>query len=568
MKVDLLILNVQIFQSSVKKFISGNAAIKEGRFFYIGDLGQESFEAKEVIQGQNRYMIPGLIDIHLHIESTMVTPSTFSFGLIKNGVTSIVADSHEMANVFGMEGVTAMMNASDSCAADIFHAIPSSVPSTAFETTGGEINIEEIDALRKKKNVVCLGEVMDYTDLLRNSGGKTQQILNHLRHRDPHFIIEGHCPIKSDLDLNYFIFSGIDSDHTHQTVEGMEKRIKLGMFIEIQEKSMNQDIINHLIKHDRSEHFCFVTDDVMADTFLEKGHLNHIIKKAIHMGMSKEAAIYAATATPAKRMQFTDRGSIAPNKIADFILLNDLPAFDIDQVYKSGKKAFDKYETYDQQTKTSMFPNSFYQSVQLSERQEEDFTIKAPLDSGFQDCRIMTISDGSTFTKESSAQIKIEAGELQWEASCYGLVAVFERYGKNGNKALGLIGGDTIKKGAIATTYAHDNHNLLTVGQNKTDLCIAANKVIENQGGICVVEDEEVKAFLHLPLGGVITEAPLAEVAEKTNELRKAMKHLGYKHYNPIMSISTHSLPVSPELKITDLGLIRVNEGQIVPLFL
>ncbi|MED2008929.1 adenine deaminase C-terminal domain-containing protein [Brevibacillus borstelensis] len=568
MQVDLLILQANVYNSYFKRFTKGNVAVLDGRFLYIGQRGAESFEAREVIDAKGRYMIPGLVDIHLHIESTMVTPETFSFGLIQNGVTTIVPEPHEMANVFGISGIREMIRASQNCIVDMFYAIPSSVPATSMETTGGAVEIEDIDELLRSERIICLGEIMNYVDVITDPDCKTNRILEHICSHYPDLVIEGHCPKLLDLDLHRVIFAGVDSDHTHQTLEGMEARMAAGMFIEIQEKSMTEEVMSYLVTNDVSELFCFVTDDVMTDSLYHRGHLNHIVKKAIQMGMEPEKAIYAATFTPARRMKLLDRGAIAPNKVADFMLLSDLRELAIDEVYKNGKKVYDKNEAYRQQVVPNQFPAHFYQSVQLSPLTEEDFKVRMDADAadGRYTARVMLVKDGSTFTEEHHAPVDIRGGELCWQESGYGLIAVFERYGRNGNRGYGLIGGDTIKRGAVATTYSHDNHNLLVVGHNPQDMVMAANQVIRNQGGFCVVDNGEVLANLHLPVGGILTEEPLEKTAKEVEELRKAMLSLGYRHYNPIMSISTHSLPVSPALKLTDLGLIDVNQGKVVPL--
>ncbi|NEW04775.1 adenine deaminase [Paenibacillus sp. SYP-B3998] len=566
MHVDLLIQNVQIYNSYFKKFIQGNAAILDGKFLYIGKRGTESFEPAEQLDGKGRYLIPGLIDIHLHIESTMVTPETFSYGLIRNGVTTIVPEPHEMANVFGIDGVKEMIKASRDCVADMFYALPSSVPATSMETSGGSIEIEDLDELLRTERIICLGEIMNFVDVITNPDCKTNHILTHIRGQYPHLIIEGHVPKLLDLDLHRMIYSGVDSDHTHQTIEGMEARIAAGMFIEIQEKSMTPEVMAYLIEQDVSEHFCFVTDDVMADSFELRGHLNHIVRKAIEMGMAPEHAIYASTLSPAKRMRMYDRGVIAPGKIADFQLISNLEQLAIDQVFKQGRKVYDKAEGYTAKTSAPAFPAHYYKSVSMPLLTEADFTVSTEAADGRYPCRAMMVKDGSTFTEEQHVDVEVQQGKLNWQQSSHGLIATFERYGKNGNRAYGLIGGDTIKRGAVATTYSHDNHNLLVVGHNPEDMRIAANEVIAKQGGFSVVENGKVIASLHLPVGGILTEAPLEQLAKEVEQLRKAMESLGYRHYNPIMSISTHSLPVSPALKITDFGLIDVNKGEVVPL--
>ncbi|MGJ9385715.1 adenine deaminase C-terminal domain-containing protein [Salipaludibacillus sp. CF4.18] len=566
MKIDTLINNVTVFNSYFKKFSINNVGILNGKFIYIGKRGEESFQANDVIDGTGKFMIPGLIDIHLHIESTMVTPDTFSFGLIKNGVTTIVPEPHEMANVFGLQGVTEMIKASRYCMVDMFYSIPSSVPATSMETTGGSIGIAEIDELMETEEIICLGEIMNYVDVISDKETKSNQIIEHIRAKYPYLTIEGHVPKLLDLDLHKMIYAGVDSDHTHQTLQGIEERLAAGMFIELQEKSMSQEIIDYLVEHQVTEHFCFVTDDVMADSFENRGHLNHLALKAMKMGMDIEQVIYACTYTPAQRMKLTDRGVIGPGKVADFVLLNDLQKFEIDQVFKDGKKAYDVREEYVQSRMPSQFPDSFYQSVKLSPLHEHDFSIIVKQENGSYSCRVMMVKDGSTFTEEQKSELKVRNHILQWEESEHGLIATFERYGKNGNRAHGLIDGDVIKKGAIATTYSHDNHNLLVIGQNTEDMVKAANEVIRHQGGICVVENGKVLQMLELPVGGILSEEPLGLFAKQVEDLRNAMKELGYNHYNSIMSISTLSLPVSPALKITDYGLINVNEGNVVPL--
>ncbi|WCF11057.1 amidohydrolase family protein [Paenibacillus thiaminolyticus] len=567
MKIDLLIKEVQVFNVYLKRFVLGNVAVLDGRCLYVGQRGEETFEAAQTVEGRGRYLIPGLVDIHLHIESTMVTPHTFSHGIIRNGVTTIVSEPHEMANVFGLEGVQEMIRASEGCAADILYAIPSSVPSTPLETAGGEIDIEHIDALLQEECVVCLGEIMNSVDVLRDPDCKTNRILNHVRSHYPKLVIEGHTPKKLvDLELARFMFAGVDSDHTEQAPASMRDRLANGMFLEIQEKSMTPDIMKILIEEAVSELFCFVTDDVMADSFVQDGHLNHIVRKAIKMGMAPERAIYATTYTPARRMQLHDRGAIAPNKAADFVLLSNLEEFTIDAVYKNGQLAYEAGAPYEQGEAARRFPPHFYRSVQLAEMAAADFEVRIAAEDGAHSCRVMEVVNGTTNTNELHKPVEVKDGRLQWESSPYGLIATFERYGKNGNRAYGLITGNTIKRGAIATTYSHDNHNLLVIGHSAEDMALAANTVIADQGGFCVVEGGEVIAHVPLPVGGILSEQPLDEFGPAVKRLREAMESLGYEHYNPIMSLSTHSLPVSPSLKITDLGLIDVEAGAVVPL--
>ncbi|WP_139692373.1 adenine deaminase C-terminal domain-containing protein [Sporolactobacillus terrae] len=567
MHVDRLIKHVNVFNSFLKKFIKADVAVCGDRVLYVGTESIDQFDASETMDGNGGYLIPGLIDIHLHIESSMVTPSTFSYGLIKNGVTTIIPEPHEMANVFGLKGVQAMIRASESCTADMFYAIPSSVPATSLETNGGDIDIKAIDELIQSGKVRCLGEVMNYVDVISKPNAKISRIIHHIKTHYPEMIIEGHVPKLLDLDLSRVVYAGVNSDHTLQTVKGLKERFKQGVFVEIQEKSMSEEVMHYLIDHDEfKEHFCFVTDDVMMDSFAQTGHLNHLVKKAIQMGMRPEDAIYASTYAPAQRMKLSDRGAISPGRFADFVLLSSLKAFTIASVFKKGKRVYDAEYSAADHPHSGQFPQAFYQSVKLAPLSEKDFNVRLSYPDGRYRCRIMDVKDGTTFTEETFDTLMIRNEQLDWASSPYALISVFERYGKNGNKGFGLVSGDTIKEGAIATTYSHDNHDLMVIGHNTSDMTRAANAVIRHQGGICVVRDGRVLSMLALPLGGILTELPFEEAGQAVAQLRSTMKQLGYVHYNPIMSLCTHSLAVSPALKITDFGLIDVNKGKVVPL--
>lgn len=568
MKVDLLLTNVQVYNTYFKKFIFADIAVLDGRFLYIGTEETNKLEPVKIIDGQQKYVIPGLLDIHLHIESSMAAPLTFARALVKNGVTTIVAEPHEIANVFGIEGIKAMIAAARHCPIDVFIAIPSSVPSTSFalETTGCEINMSDLQELLKMDGVICLGEVMNYVDVVYNPGSKSNKFIKYVKETAPHFAIEGHCPRLLGLELSRFIYKGVDSDHTEQTLQGLKERIANGMFVEIQKKSLKKEIIDYLTINQLYEHFCFVTDDVMPDSLVKEGHLNYIVKHAIKLGMKPELAIYAATYTPARRMGLKDRGSIAPGKIADFVLLNNLQEFNICGTFKNGKEVFDIESKAVDETADRSFPSHFYKSVKLPMMTEENFKIKTAFKDGMAICRILTISSGTTFTKEEFASIPVHNHILDWESTPYCLAVVFERHGRNGNIGFGLVGGNIIKHGAVATTYAHDHHNLLVMGKNITDMVIAVNNVIKKQGGYYVVEDGKVIGKADLPIAGILSDKPLSELGAEMESVKNALKHLGYEHNNMIMSISTISLPVSQELKLTDKGLVKVNEQKLVPL--
>lgn len=568
MKVDLLIKNAQVFNAYLKKFVVADVAVLGGNFLYIGTEETGKLEPGQVIDGQGKYLVPGLIDIHMHIESTMAAPLTFTHALAKNGVTTIVAEPHEIGNVFGVEGIKALSNAAINCPVDVLLAIPSSVPSTsvALETSGDEIGIDALGELLKMNDVACLGEVMNYVDVVYNPSSKSNQLIQYFKAKAPHLPIEGHCPRLSGLELARFIFAGVDSDHTEQTLQGTMERISNGMFVEIQEKSLKPEIIEYLMSNNLHEHFALVTDDVMPDNLVRRGHLNYLVKKAIQLGMKPEMAIYAATYTPAQRMGLRNRGSIAPGKIADFVLLDSVEDFSVCQTFKRGREVFNNTSQAEFEERAQTFPPHFYHSVKLEPLDVEKFTLKTSHADGLVKCRLLTVSSSTTFTKEEFDLIPVRDHVLDWEATPYCLAAVFERHGKNGNIGYGLVGGDVIQRGAVATTYAHDHHNLLVLGRNKRDMMLAANRVIEQQGGYYVVDDGQVIGKADLPIAGILSDKPIAHLSEEIKSVKEALLHLGYKHSNVIMSISTISLPVSQELKLTDKGLIKVNDQQLVPL--
>ncbi|MBU3191523.1 amidohydrolase family protein [Clostridium bowmanii] len=566
MDVDLLIKNIDVFNSYFKKFVKAHVSILNGKFLYIGINEAYKLCPAKVIDGKGKYLVPGLVDVHMHIESSMATPMSFSNELIKNGVTTVVSEPHEIANVFGIEGVKEMINAAKECVVDIFYGVPSSVPSTSskLETTGDEIGLKELKELLNEKKIICLGEVMNYMDVINDPNSKSISFIQYVKNNYPNHAIEGHCPKLIGLDLAKFIFYGVDSDHTQHSVSEIKERILNGMFIEIQEKTLTKDIIEFIIENELYEHVALVTDDVMADSLVNKGHLNKLVKKAISLGMKPENAIYIATFTPSRRMKLSDKGSVAPGKCADFILLNDLEKFSISHTFKDGIEVYNKDKEYVIKENKFTFPAKFYESVHLSKIEKEALQIKVNKEKLKVKCRIMEVKDTTTFTREIFDELNVVDGIVDWVNSPYCLIAVFERHGKSKNVALGLVTGDTIKHGSVATTYAHDHHNLLVIGKNPDDMVRAANAVIQNQGGYCVVNSGQVLAEIELPIAGILSDCSMDEIGQKVGKVRMAMEKLGYNHYNPIMSLSTMSLPVSPELKITDMGLIRVSEGKIV----
>ncbi len=565
MEVDLIIKNANVYNSYFKKFFKEDIVIHNGLFVHIGEGYQHRITSKEVIDATSKYIIPGLIDIHMHIESSMTIPSEFAKAVIKHGVTTVVADPHEIANVFGIEGIETFIN--DKETLDIFYGIPSSVPSTCseLETTGAEITSKEVEKLLLNDRILCLGEVMNFKDLTSEEDSEIKRIIDVAKKCERNIPLEGHCPKISGVDLSLFLYSGVNGDHTQQNIESLEEKIKRGMFIELQHKSLCKENIDYLVSNNLYEHIALVTDDVMADK-LNEGHLNKLVEEVIKLGMPIEEAIYISTFTPARRMGLMDRGSIASGKIADFIIVDNLDKLSIESVYKNGVPVYKKESGVDVNyfNNKTYIPQKFFNSVKLDLLKEEDFKIRIKNKEKVK-CRVMNVNKKSTFTEEQFISLDVKDGILDFEEQDCALIGVFERYGKNNDRAYGLVNGNIIKEGAVATTWAHDHHNLMVMGTNISDMVLVANKVIAMGGGYAVANKGELLACVELPIGGIISDEPIEILGSKLKKVRNAMKDLGYNHINEIMSFSTLSLPVSPELKITDKGLISVRENKIVP---
>lgn len=561
----MIIQDVWVFQTTTQSFVKKNVSIKDGKFYYISSSELTSLTPDTIIKAENQYMIPGLIDAHMHIESSMTTPTIFSKAVLRYGVTTVVADAHEMANVFGLEGLDEFMKAETEL--DIFHAIPSSVPSTTpeLETTGGIIGLPEVAELLKNPKIICLGEAMNFKGIAYEPDSLIQQIIALCKQERPTMPLEGHCPKIYDEELAAFLYSGITSDHTHQFPASLKEKIEAGVFIQFQNKSITPENMAVIVENNFYDYASIITDDVMADDLL-KGHLNENLKKAVQAGLPIEKAIYMTTYTPARRMGFHDRGEIAPGRVADFILLNDLEEFTFEAVYKSGEKVYEKGAKIDYPTTIEQFPERYKQSVHCKLLTPEDLTIRVETDKASVRCNVIQKQEVGTFTERITKEIPVEDGILQWQKADCALLLVMERYGKNGNISLSLMDKPITKNGAIATTWAHDHHNVMVMGNTPDDIIKAQHELVTIQGGYIVVSDGVITGKCPLPIGGILSQAPVEELGRDLQKVRASMQALGYKNMNEIMSFSTLSLPVSPAIKVTDMGMMNTKTQEFYPL--
>ena len=563
-EVDLIIKNAHVFNVYLRKFQDVQVSIKNGKFYWI-NKELPNLKAKKVIDLQGKYLIPGFVDAHMHIDSSMTTPKIMGETILKYGTTTIIADDHEVTNVAGINGLKDFIN--EDSPIDIFFGIPSSVPSTnpQMETTGGKIGVPEVKELLKDPRFICLGEVMNFKDMTSDKDTLIKDIINTCHKTKPTMPIEGHTPAYHGEDLAKILYAGVTTDHTQQTRDLVNEKIRNGMFVEVQLKSMHPDVINTIIDNKYFEHVALVTDDSMPDTLL-KGHLNLLVKKAINMGMKPEDAIYISTYIPARHMGLWDRGAIAPGRVADFSILDNLEELSIADVYKNGISA---KETIKNTSQDDFSPNSLTTSVKAPKLTKQDLLLKTNLvDNGSVTANVIQINPVGTFTNHIQKRLAVHNHIVDWQSANLALIIVQERYGLNDGKfSLGLVDRGIIGDGAVGATWAYDHHNLMVMGTNIDGMIDIQHQLINQQGGYIVARGEKIAANAPLPIGGVVSNQPMKILGEQIGNIRKNLVELGYKNTNEIMSFSTLSLLVSPSLKISDKGLFEVKSQKKVPLF-
>lgn len=562
-EVDLIIKNAHVFNVYLRKFLDLQVSIKNGKFYWI-NKELPNLKAKKVIDLQGKYLIPGFVDAHMHIDSSMTTPKIMGETILKYGTTTIIADDHEVTNVAGIKGLKEFIN--EDSPIDIFFGIPSSVPSTnpEMETTGGKIGVAEVKELLKDPRFICLGEVMNFKDMTSDKDTLIKNIINTCHKIRPTMPIEGHTPAYNGEDLAKILYAGVSTDHTQQTKKLVDEKLRNGMFVEVQLKSMHSDVINTIINNKYFEHVALVTDDSMPDTLLE-GHLNLLVKKAIKMGMRPEDAIYISTYTPARHMGLWDRGAIAPGRVADFSVLDNLKELSIIDVYKNGRSENEIVKTV---SKDDYLPESLINTVKAYKLNKQDLLLKTDLiENGTITANVIQINPVGTFTNHIQKKLAVHNGIVAWKSADLALIIVQERFGLNkGRFSLGLIDRGITGDGAVGATWAHDHHNLMVMGTNLDGILNIQHKLINQNGGYMVAKGNEIIANAPLPIGGVVSNQPIKILGEQVGNIRKNLVELGYKNTNEIMSFSTLSLLVSPNLKISDKGLFEVKSQRKVPL--
>jgi adenine deaminase len=555
---DLVIKNITIVDVFQNSSFKDNVAIKDGFIVGFGD-----YKGKVEIDGTDKFICPGLIDAHAHIESSLVTPKEYYKAALLHGITSIVIDPHEIANVLGEKGIRLIMDLSKNTPFDYYFMLPSCVPSTSFETSGAILESEDLYPLYKEYNVLGLAEVMNFPEVINCSDGMINKLWDA---KSNGFVIDGHCAGFTKDMLNVYATANILTDHECHTTEEVIDRLRRGMYVHIREGTVAKNL-KELIKAasiSNSRRICFCTDDKHIDDLILNGSINSSIRMAISYGLSPETAIQMCTLNPSECYKLKYKGAIAPGYMADFIILDDLENFKINSVYKNGTIVVENNKLLYNSS------NDKYDFPKLNSINIKDISLK-DLEINLKNKSILNVIEINPNELESN-HIKININNLRnttlFESDTkldLLKVAVIERHKNTGNIGLGVIRGLNLKEGAIATTIAHDSHNLITCGTNDEDILVAINELKKINGGIIVVKDKKVLASIQLEIAGLITSRASSEVTSDLEKLHLAIKEIAPNiNFNPFLTLSFLSLPVIPEVKITDKGLFDVTKFEFI----
>jgi len=547
-------------------------AIKEGRIALVGDAGHTIGNETKIIDAKDTYMAPGFIDAHVHIESSMLTATGYAEAVVPKGTTTVFADPHEIANVLGLEGVKLILKEAETLPLKVFVCMPSCVPAApGFETAGAEIGPREIREALTWEGVVALGEMMNYPGVIMCDDEVHDEISVTLKLGKP---VEGHSNGLLGRELSAYVSAGITSCHEATGIQEGIERLRAGMHLMVREGSAWKDL-KEVIKVVTNQKLnprrvVLVTDDRHPADLMEEGHVNHVVKRAIEEGVDPITAIQMATLNPAEHYRMSHEiGGIAPGRCADIILLTDLERVEVSKVISDGVLVAENGKLI-VKIKKPEYPEKVKRTVKLKRPlKPEDFAIKAPIESGYVKARVIGVKEYSVLTKHLIEKVKVENWSVKLNSEDrIAKVAVIERHKLTGNMALGLVKGFDLKFGAVASTIAHDSHNMLVVGLNDRDMAKAVNSLAEMNGGLIAVKNEEIIGSLSLPIAGLMSDEPVNIVCEKLSKLKEAWKLLGCKMESPFMTMSLLSLAVLPELRITDKGLVDTVEFKFVDLFL
>lgn len=560
-KADLVLKGGNVVNVFTMKTEKADVAICDGIICGIGN-----YDGIIEVDCSGKFISSGFMDAHIHIESSMMHPQNFSNAVIVHGTTVVMTDPHEIANVCGTDGINFMIDAAKKTLLDIYFLLPSCVPASPFDEGGAVLNAEELKPYYFMENVLGLAEMMDYEGTISADNSIIQKIEDAFGK-----IIDGHAPELSGKNLCAYLTAGIMSDHECTTYEEALERIGLGQTVMIREGSAakNLESLIKLFESPYSEHCILCTDDKNPKDLINDGHINYILKKAVSLGASPITAIKMATLQTAKYFGLKNRGAVAPNYIADLVVIKDLINFEVEKVYKNGCLVAENKKLIgaDEIVENSTIYNKINQSFNLGSLKEEDFLIKEPSDFN-KKIRVISLIPGQITTKETIEDYEENTNGISVEKDILKL-AVIERHSNTGHIGIGYIKGYGLKKGAIASSVSHDSHNLIVVGTNEKDMCIASNCVSKMQGGYAIACNGKIIDNIPLPIAGLMSYKEAKELSNSMENIVKTAVSLGVcEDIDPFMHMAFLSLPVIPDIRLTTLGLFKVKEQKIVSVFL
>lgn len=547
-KADLVLKNAKYLNVFSNEFLSGDIAVANGLIAGVG-----KYDGKTEIDVSGKLVLPGFIDAHIHLESSMVTPAEFAKAVVAHGTTTVITDPHEITNVMGIDGVEYMIQASQNLPIDVHFMMPSCVPATEIDESGAELDCKDIDLyLDNNKKVLGLAEMMNYVGVINGDKNVLSKIVTSQAH---HKKIDGHAPELSGNDLNAYIAAGVYSDHECSTFENALEKLRKGQFIMIREGTAahNLKALMPLLTQQYYSRCMFATDDKHPSDLLYGGHIDYIVKQALKNGADPIVALKTATHHAARYFLLNNKGAIASGYLADIVVVDNLEDFNVETVFKCGKLVFDgEVKDFSAPTVDEKLAEKCFDTFHLDSVTPSSFKVDGKLG-------LIGLVGGELLTRNLGTADKIDVENDILKIAC------IERHKGTNHIGVGYVKGYSLKSGAVATSVAHDSHNIITVGCNDDDIAVAVNAIKDSKGGIAVVENGKIKALLELPIAGLMSDEPLTTVNEKLENAKSSAYELGAdKSIDPFMTLSFLSLPVIPSLRITTKGVFDAENWKML----
>lgn len=546
-KADLVLKNAKYLNVFSNEFLCGDIAVANGLIAGVG-----KYDGKTEIDVSGKLVLPGFIDAHIHLESSMVTPAEFAKAVVAHGTTTVITDPHEITNVMGIDGVEYMIQASQNLPIDVHFMMPSCVPATEIDESGAELDCKDIDLYLDNKKVLGLAEMMNYVGVINGDKNVLSKIVTSQAH---HKKIDGHAPELSGNDLNAYIAAGVYSDHECSTFENALEKLRKGQFIMIREGTAahNLKALMPLLTQQYYARCMFATDDKHPSDLLHGGHIDYIVKQALKNGADPIVALKTATHHAARYFLLNNKGAIAPGYLADIVVVDNLEDFNVETVFKRGKLVFDgEVKDFSVPTVDEKLAEKCFDTFHLDSVTPSSFKVDGKLG-------LIGLVGGELLTRNLGTADKIDVENDILKIAC------IERHKGTNHIGVGYVKGYSLKSGAVATSVAHDSHNIITVGCNDDDIAVAVNAIKDSKGGIAVVENGKIKALLELPIAGLMSDEPLTTVNEKLENAKSSAYELGAdKSIDPFMTLSFLSLPVIPSLRITTKGVFDAENWKML----